>query len=147
MNALTFGDQAFLARAAQDWNPAYPLGLSGLNGWWKADSFNGEVDGQLVGSVAKPWVNLGGGGNAQRVSPACNYKTNIIGSMPVVRFDGSNLGNPLAFTEVTYAGDFTILVAWSVRPSQPWIRILVRPSWLDLATMHERSPVAKRNSG
>lgn len=113
MNSFTFGDQAFLARAAVDWNPAYPLGLSGMNGWFKADSFV-EADNQLICTNSKPWINQGGGGNASRADANTVFKTNVIGNMPVVRFDGSNLGFYLGFTEVSYPGDFTIIIANSV---------------------------------
>lgn len=110
MNAFTFGDQAFLASAKSSVNPnSFP----GLTSWWKADSFS-EVDGTSVCSVAKPWVNQGVGANAFTAGAAPIFKTNIIGSKPVVRFDGTILGAFIAFTEETFAGDYTIIVLNSV---------------------------------
>ena len=110
MNALTFGDQAFLASTKRTITPST---YSGLAGWWKADSFS-EADNTLVGTLAKPWVNIGGGGNASSASSACRFRTNVIGTKPVVRFDGSTLGVPLAFTEVSFAGDYTVIFLTSV---------------------------------
>jgi hypothetical protein len=110
VNSFTFGDQAFLASSKKATTPA---SFAGLAGWWKADSYS-EADNTVVGLVASPWVNIGGGGNASSATSVCKFRTNIIGTMPVVRFDGATLGRPLAFTEVSFAGDYTAVFVCSV---------------------------------
>lgn len=110
MNSFTFGDQAFLATCKSSMKPT---SFGGLTSWWKADSFS-EVDGTSVCSVAKPWVNQGVGANAFTAGTAPIFKTNIIGTKPVVRFDGSILGAYITFTEETFAGDYTIIILNSV---------------------------------
>jgi hypothetical protein len=101
---LSLADTAFLKNSG-----ITPNDLPGLNSWWKADSFS-EVDGTPVCSVAKPWVNQALGANAFTGGTAPVFKTNIIGTKPVVRFDGSILGAFITFTEETYAGDYTFII-------------------------------------
>lgn len=98
----SIADVAFLKNSG-------PNSFPGLLSWWKADSFS-EVDGTPVCSVARPWVNQALGANAFTAGTAPVLKTNIIGSKPVVRFDGSILGAFIAFTEETYAGDYTFII-------------------------------------
>jgi len=106
MNAFTYGDQAFLAACKRSISP---ISFPGLTSWWKADSFS-EVDGTPVCTVAKPWVNQGIGGNASTGGTPPAFKTNIIGTKPVVRFDGSVLGAFITFAEETFAGDYTVVI-------------------------------------
>lgn len=104
---ISIADVAFLK------NNIGPASFPGLASWWKADSFS-EVDGTSVCSVAKPWVNQALGANAFTGGTAPVFKTNIVGTKPVVRFDGSILGAFIAFTEELYAGDYTFVIVNSV---------------------------------
>lgn len=101
---LSLADVAFLKNSG-----VTPDNFPGLASWWKADSFS-EADGTPVCTVAKPWVNQWMGANAFTAGTAPVFKTNIIGTKPVVRFDGMNLGAFISFTEETFAGDYTVIV-------------------------------------
>jgi hypothetical protein len=102
---LSLADVAFLKNSAGITPDSFP----GLTSWWKADSFS-EADGTPVCTIANPWVNQALGGNAFTAGTAPKFKTNIVGTKPVVRFDGAALGSPIGFTEETFAGDYTIIV-------------------------------------
>lgn len=69
--------------------PAQPDSMGGLKLWLKADAITGLNDGDPVGT----WNDSSGNGNNAAQSTAANkptYKTSIINSQPIVRFDGSN---------------------------------------------------------
>lgn len=66
-----------------------PSDISGLQLWYKADQVTGLVDADPVTT----WTDLGALLKDLTQSTATNkpiYKTNIVNSLPVVRFDGSN---------------------------------------------------------
>ncbi len=67
-----------------------PNALSGakLEAWWKADAIVGLNDGDLVAS----WTDSSGNGRTLTQTVAGSkptYKTNILNSLPAVRFDGT----------------------------------------------------------
>lgn len=85
-----------------------PNQISGLQLWFKADAITGLVDGDPVTT----WDDLGTLTRNLTQSNATNkptYKTGIVNSLPVVRFDGSNdRMNTASFTAITQA--FTVFV-------------------------------------
>lgn len=90
-----------------------PSDFPNLVGWWKADSFTGLSDGDPVGEAGvTPWVDSSGSGRDATQGTLANrplYKTNIFGSMPAIRFDGTN--DFLAFNNwqvITTFADFSI---------------------------------------
>jgi hypothetical protein len=66
MNAFTFGDQAFLARAGTDFNTLYPLAIPNLIKWHRADSMLPfAADGTNIGGATSvnnrpPWRDESG---------------------------------------------------------------------------------------
>src|SRR3990167_3932393 len=72
------------------WNTGVqPDSISGLQLWLKADAITGLNDGDSVTT----WTDSSGNSNDATQSTAANkpiYKTSIINSKPVLRFDGSN---------------------------------------------------------
>ena len=63
MNAFTFGDQAFLARAGSDYNPMLPMNYPGLWRWYRADSFVGAASMDTIGGAPAnhvPWRDESG---------------------------------------------------------------------------------------
>lgn len=66
-----------------------PGGVStGLVGWWKADAITGLADGDAVST----WADSSGNGldATQTGTARPTYKTGILNSLPVVRFDGTD---------------------------------------------------------
>ncbi|MCA1590977.1 MAG: hypothetical protein LC734_11470, partial [Acidobacteria bacterium] len=66
-----------------------PASISGLQLWLKADALAGLADGTAVSS----WTDSSGNGRAAAQASGTLqplYKTAIVNSLPVVRFDGSN---------------------------------------------------------
>lgn len=88
---------------------AQPDTISGLQLWLKADAITGLNDGDSVTT----WTDSSGNSNDATQSTAANkptYKTSIINSKPVVRFDGSNDILSLG-TNITATGATIISVA------------------------------------
>jgi len=82
---------------------------SGLVARWESDSITGLSDGDAVST----WTDTSGlGRNATQFTTANKplFKTNIFGTQPAVRFDGSN--DYLSFTPSSIPS-FTMFVAWS----------------------------------
>ena len=65
-----------------------PSSISGLSLWFKADVIAGLNDGDAIST----WLDSSGNGlNATQTATARPlYKTNILNSLPIARFDGSN---------------------------------------------------------
>lgn len=84
---LKLADLAFLGRVGNQ--GVTPNSFPGLLRWYRADDFVG-VDGNSVGGGANnlgPWVDrTGSGDNAAIAASGPLYKTNIVGTMPVIRF-------------------------------------------------------------
>lgn len=69
-----------------------PTDFSDLLGWWKADSLS-LADGTAVGDTGTEWNDSSGTGNNLTQATSANrpvFKTSIFGSMPSIRFDGTN---------------------------------------------------------
>lgn len=190
MNAFTFGDQAFLARAGTDHNSLYPLGIPNLIKWYRADSMLPyAADGNFIGGPTQvgnkpPWrddsgygvsssgatTGSTGGGNSNIINTSGGsfvfaatdvgrtirwtsgvaidswivaygsptqvqlnktqivaadtfslhddayntslgglFKTNIVGTMPVVRFDATFGGNNYLWFRRLSLNDFTLV--------------------------------------
>lgn len=84
---------------------AYPHLISGLLVWFKADSITAD-DGTSVSN----WIDSSGNENTATNSGSATskptYKTNIINSLPVVRFDGGDgmtVANESSFDIATYS--------------------------------------------
>lgn len=74
--------------ATEVWSGSFdPTTIAGLVGWWDASQITGKSDGNTI----TQWDDLSG--NARHATEATNpptYKTGIVNSLPVVRFDGIN---------------------------------------------------------
>jgi len=75
--------------AAMGASPAFtPNSIVGIQGWWKADAITGLVDGNLIDStLSRYWPDSSA--NARDLMEGTappTYKTNIINSLPAVRF-------------------------------------------------------------
>lgn len=64
-----------------------PDQIAGLQLWYAANAITGKVDGDALTS----WTDAGSQGKnlAEATNPP-SYRTNVINSLPVVRFDGTN---------------------------------------------------------
>lgn len=102
---LKLNDPAFLASSSG----AGPAGFSNLLAWWKSDSFS-LSDGTAIGGVGNEWLDQSGNVNhlTQAVAGARPlFKTNIFGSMPSIRFDGTD--DELSMTSTLVIPVFTII--------------------------------------
>lgn len=67
-----------------------PASFPGLLRWYKADSFTGLSDGDRVGGGLNPgpeWFDqTGSGDDADHPTDGPEYKTNIVGTKPIIRF-------------------------------------------------------------
>lgn len=87
-----------------------PSRISGLQLWLKADSIAGLNDGDALTT----WVDQSGVGNNVTQATTANkplYKTNIVNSLPVVRFDGSNDFMSVA-TPVITGGAYSMFIVF-----------------------------------
>lgn len=86
-----------------------PSQLAGLQLWLKADAITGLADGAAIGT----WADSSGNGrNATQGTAGAQptYKTGIINSLPVARFDG---GDSLARTSAQlWATSMTMIAVW-----------------------------------
>lgn len=84
---LRLQDLAFLGRVGNA--GVTPLSFPGLHRWYKADSFVAN-DGDSIGggtNTRGAWIDqTGSGDNANVGSGGPVYRTNIVGTMPVIRF-------------------------------------------------------------
>ena len=103
------------------WNTGIqPDGLSGLQVWLKADAITGLNDGDSVTS----WTDSSGNSNTASQSTAANkpaYKTSIVNSQPVVRFDGSNdvlVGTTISGINTSSISLFVIATGNSISANQ-----------------------------
>lgn len=88
MAAFKFQDQAFLANTHR--HGVTPASFPGLHRWYKADSYlPGGVDGQTVGGGTADlgeWIDqTGSGDDANHPTAGGTFRTNIVGTMPVIR--------------------------------------------------------------
>ena len=109
MSAFTFKDQAFLASAKS--SGVTPDSFPGLHRWYKADSYSGVgSDGDSVGggtAVLGEWIDqTGSGDDANHPTSGGIFKTNIVGTKPVIRQTNEYLN----FAPGSL-GDFTIVCA------------------------------------
>ncbi len=87
--------------------PATPTDISNMKLWLKADAITGLNDGDPVAS----WTDSSGLGNAATQSTGGLkplYKTNIVNSLPVVRFDGTD--DTMALPSITPFTDITVFI-------------------------------------
>ena len=80
-----------------------PAHITGLAGWWKADSITGLADGTQVDTWSDSSSN---GRNATQTGAGRpTFKTNILNGLPVVRFDG---GDHMIISSYTHGSKFAI---------------------------------------
>jgi len=84
-----------------------PLSITGLKGWWKADSLFSLADGALIST----WLDDSGNGRNASQSGATRptFKVNILNGLPAVRF-GISGGN----TYLLLALPFSTTAQWTV---------------------------------
>lgn len=114
MKTLDIRDPAFLARAAGAGEPTLSV-TTNLIARWEADSIMGLSDGDPVTTwpdTSGSSRDLSGGGVTRPL-----FKTNIFGTKPAVRFDGSD--DQMSFT-LASATNFTVFVAWQLKSIQAW---------------------------
>lgn len=100
MNAFTFGDQAFLARAGRDPNPSLPLNYSGLWRWYRADSYLGAADFSSIGggiSTLVPWRDESGQFIDPGVTTATQALTVVNISGGVFVFTAAHVGQTIRY--------------------------------------------------
>jgi len=123
MPSCTLQDLAFLAAATPagaSYSPTYPTTVANLTTWWKADSITGLNDGDPVSTWndSQGSNNLIGSGTARPL-----FKTNIFGTMPVVRFDGSNdflsMASTLSLTHGSPYWTMLVVLAYHATPNNP----------------------------
>lgn len=106
---LRLQDLAFLGRVGNA--GVTPLSFPGLLRWYSADSYVG-TDGDSVGggtNILGPWTDLtGSGDNATNTINGPIYKTNIVGTKPVLRF-ATATGAFMTFAPGALAADFTVV--------------------------------------
>ncbi len=108
MSRLDLRDPSLLARCSPG-GPTLTI-TSGLIARWEADAITGLSDGDPVAT----WPDTSGAGrNATQSSGTLKplFKTNIFGTAPAVRFDGSN--DVMTFTP-TSIPSWTMFIAWRV---------------------------------
>ncbi len=90
---------------------AIPSDISNLTGWLKADAITGQVDGNAIST----WADSSGSGNDASQATGANqpiYKTSILNSKPVLRFDGTD--DRMTMT-LSPSNPFTIMVVYCAR--------------------------------
>lgn len=88
-----------------------PTDFSSLSGWWKADAITGKSDGDSI----TQWDDSSGlAHHLTGGSPL--YKTNILNSLPVVRFDGTDDTLTAAFAETQPTTRFWVVRFRSAYP-------------------------------
>lgn len=92
---------------------------NGLIARWEADNITGLSDGASITN----WPDSSGNGRyAEQLTLTPDYrpvfKTNLFGSKPAVRFDGSD--DNMNFTLAT-ATNFTVVVAWQLKSVANWV--------------------------
>jgi concanavalin A-like lectin/glucanase superfamily protein len=98
-----------------------PPELTGLIGWWKADSL-GLNDGDAVSS----WADSSGGGNTASQGTGTRqpiYKASMWKGLPIIRFDGSN--DRLDLTTHITAGPISIFAVVSKASAQSGARVVI----------------------
>lgn len=108
---LKLSDLALLGRVGNA--GVTPLSFPGLHRWYDATSFDGiAVDGDSIGggtNVRGPWIDkTGSGDNATNAVNGPIYKTNIVGTKPVIRF-ATATGAFMNFVPGALAGNFTVV--------------------------------------
>lgn len=106
---LKLADTAFLKNSG-----VTPVSFPGLHRWYKADSYSGIAnDGDSIGGGANtrgPWIDQTGSGDDATAVSGPLFKTNIVGTMPIIRFSGA--GPAMLFVPGALA-DFTVVAALS----------------------------------
>lgn len=125
MSRLDLRDPAFVARSA----PSGPIltVTSGLIARWEADSIVGLNDDDPIAT----WPDTSGSSRDATQGTAANkplFKTNIFGTKPGVRFDGSN--DKLSFTPSSLT-DLTVFLVMNVRTFRAFAGPL---SWREAST-------------
>jgi hypothetical protein len=112
LNTLGLRDPAFLE--ANGVSGITPASYANLILWLKADSFS-LADGTAIGGTGNEWQDQSSSNNDAVQATGSKqplFKTNIIGSKPVIRFDGSN--DELTINDLNLTADFTIILIGSV---------------------------------
>lgn len=110
MGRFSLRDPAFLARSAPS-GPTLTI-TSGLIARWESDNITGLNDGDAVAS----WPDTSGSSRTAAQGTGANkplFKTNIFGTKPAVRFDGSN--DELTFTPSSIPNGWTVFGVFTVR--------------------------------
>lgn len=87
VRAIPVNQRRIVPRPAAGGYTCPPSDFSGLAAWWKADSLS-LADGTAIDT----WTDSSGNGKDATATLTARpvFKTNIFGSLPAVRFDGSN---------------------------------------------------------
>lgn len=105
---LKLADTAFLKNSG-----VTPLSFPGLLRWYKADSYSGIAnDGDSIGgggNTRGPWIDQTGSGDDATAAAGPLFRTNIEGTMPIIRFSGA--GPAMLFAPGALAGDLTVVCA------------------------------------
>lgn len=97
-----------------------PNSITGIQGWWRADAITGLVDGNLIDStLSRYWPDSSlNARDLQEPSAPPTYKTNIINSLPAVRFIRASTNRMVIKTgQPALAGDtkpITFVVVFSL---------------------------------
>lgn len=106
---LSIADTAFLKASG-----VTPVSFPGLHRWYKADSYSGIAnDGDSIGgggNTRGPWIDQTGSGDDATAAAGPIFKTNIVGTMPIIRFSGA--GPAMLFVPGALT-DFTVVAALS----------------------------------
>ena len=90
-----------------------PTPYGTLVAWWKADSFS-LTDGTAIGGTGNEWLDQSGHSNSLTQATGASqpvFKTAIVNSNPVIRFDGSDDFLSMASTiSIGSTGAFTYMV-------------------------------------
>lgn len=91
---------------------ANPADFPNMEFWWKADSF-ALADGTAVGGAGVEWQDQSANnrdGTQGTAAARPTFRTNIFGSMPSIRFDGSD--DALEFPVATFGTNTALTFIW-----------------------------------
>lgn len=112
---MGLSDTAFLGRRRPAGSITTPDSIPGLIAWWKADSLS-LADGTAIGGAGNEWIDQAGAFDGTQSNAAFRptFETNIYGSMPAIRFDGTN--DALVIPKMSFAAstEFTFILVGTV---------------------------------
>jgi len=112
---LKIADLAFLGRVGNQFSP---MSFAAIGGWLRADSFTDLSDGDSIGVAGNEWIDQSGNGRdaiQNGIQAVPTWESNEVNGLPVARFSDVFLQTSLAFPEISFAGDFTVILACSTK--------------------------------